>query len=202
MMSRLEEHENAVDKAVAAAKTSQKDETDEYLTLGPRSRQPVHGNPRQVEQEIKTAAPLEDTGEMNYTAERYAATYPEKQLFWQNDNDPSMQRWIDRGAEPVPAQTAKNRQEYPGITVKRDDSRYVVIHGTGVLEGGNVMNTYLFMIDPGVWDYWKLRPDRERNEAIQKRLESGKSGDAETPTYAPNLPTGGVGYEEKQGLPE
>ena len=185
---RRKDHELQIEKAIEAENTRSNAINNMVAPNENKNiRQPVDANPRQVEKEYGTALPLEDGGEMNYMAEYYAARHKDKQLFWQNDSDSSLQRWLDRGAEPVKVET-RGRREFAGLTVKKGDSSWVVIHGTGMIDG-NPINTYLFMIDPEAWDRYKLEPDRKRNAAIQDRLRRGHTDDGEPAlkTYAPML---------------
>ncbi len=132
-------------------------------------------------------------------ADRYLEAYPNKKLMWVNDMDGQVQRWIDHGAEPVPVKTPGERKEFAGLT-DRNESEWVRAIG-GSDRSGGVLYVYLLMIDPGVYDDLVIAPIKERQHEIRRRIMGGNDqSDDRTgprlPSYAPHLPTGGVGFDE------
>jgi len=195
----LEGHEKAIERAVNKLNLPQENKN---------IRQPVNADPKQIERDMKTALPLDREGEFNYLSQLYMSKYPDKKLFWVNSNDPLKDRWIDRDAEPIPTVT-RGKREYAGITTKDGAADWVCIRGVSMIDGHSI-DAYLFMIDPELWDHYKLAPDRERNAALRQRMYSGQADPTargqgnELQTYAPNidsLPVKGSGQgfsEQKQ----
>ena len=139
-------------------------------------------------------------------ADKYVEAYPEKKLMWVNDVDGQVQRWVDAGAEPVPVKIPGERQarevkEFAGIT-DRHDSEWVRAIGGPDGQGGTLY-VYLLMIEPEVYDELVTYPERERQHNIRRRIMGGtdQSDDStgpKLPSYAPNLPTGGTGFDESR----
>ena len=124
----------------------------------------------------------------------------ECQLFYVNNLNGDVQRWIDHGAEPVPVMQ-KQERVFEGITDKADSQWVRVVGGS---DGeGNYFHVYLLMISHELYDELKLSPIRERQELIRQAMRARAGHDASDytdgprlPTYAPNLPSGQTGFEE------
>ncbi len=132
-------------------------------------------------------------------ADKYIRAYPGKQLMWINDMNGDVQRWIDVGAEPVPVKGNDSRT-FEGIT-DRHESKWV--RSVGGDDGmGNHFWVYLMMIDPDTYEDVKTAPLRERQAHIKAALRRGRDqsdgAGEELESYAPNLPTGGQGFEQIQ----
>lgn len=137
--------------------------------------------------------------QLNLDASYYVAKYDQATVFWENDLGGAVQKWIDAGAEPIPVES-RTGKVYEGIT-DQTDSKWVRAVG-GEEKVGGMYWVYLLMMEPAAYDRVKLAPIRARQKAIQDALHKGmdqsdsKSG---LKSYAPNLPTGGVGFERTQG---
>lgn len=135
-------------------------------------------------------------------ADRYVESYPNKKLLWVNDLDGQVQRWIDNGAEPVPVETPGERRVFEGIT-DRHESKWVQAIGGDDGHGG-VFYVYLLMIDPDRYHELVTEPERDRQANIHRRIKGGgdqsdmDSTGPRLPSYAPNLPTGGTGFDESR----
>jgi len=132
-------------------------------------------------------------------ADKYVAAHPDKRLMWINDMNGDVQRWIDAGAEPVPVQT-RNSRHFEGIT-DRHESQWV--RAVGGDDGmGNTYWVYLLMMSLERYDEVKLAPLRARQAAIKEALSRGSDqsdgAGGELAAYAPNLPTGGRGFQQIQ----
>lgn len=130
-------------------------------------------------------------------SEIYERLYPDKTLMKINDLNGDVQKWIDAGAEPVPARIP-DRKVYAGINDKRTSEWVTWIGGT--TDAGKEYLVYLLMMDPELYEEVKNRPQRARQEEIQRAMKIGGDASGENPhlpggggiqTYAPNLPTGG-----------
>ncbi len=129
-------------------------------------------------------------------ADRYVELHPEKKLLWINEMNGDVQRWINAGAEPVPVETNDSRK-FEGIT-DQHESKWVRSVGGDDGMGGHFW-VYLLMIDPKTYDEVELAPLRERQQAIKDAMTRGKDqSDSESglESYAPNLPTGGRGFQQ------
>lgn len=124
----------------------------------------------------------------------YLQKYPDKKFMWMNDVNGDVQRWIDVGAEPVPILINKRRQ-FEGLTDKTESQWVRVVGGS---YEGHMFYVYMLMMDPEIHEMHKAGPARERQEAIKRSMRQGEdksdSGSG-LQSYAPNLPTGGRGYE-------
>ena len=133
--------------------------------------------------------------------EPYLALYPGKQLMLINDLDGDLQRWLDAGAEPIPAAIA-DRKVYEGLNDKAA-TQWVRFVG-GQFGNGEVYYTYGLMMDKDLYDEYKLQPQRDRHQEVQAAMFGGKSSEdgnlqagGQIKSYAANLPTGdGVGYNQ------
>ncbi len=206
---RLKDHSSAIDRAI-----QQQASRDRALQdmMAPREnkniRQPVDGNPRQVEKEGRIRLGMGQEGEMNYLAEMYSKRHPGMQLMWIVDSDGTLDRWLyDWGAEPVPLEN-ESRREIEGLSTKRSNSKYVCLVGGSI--DGNTQLQYLLMIDPVLYDERKLKPVRERAKAIKESMyrgqatEGARDSNNELQTYAANLPEShvgdGTGYGERKDV--
>ena len=138
-------------------------------------------------------------------AETYMMQYPGYAFFWKEHNNGDVDRWLSFGAELVPESMAQARQ-IEGY--KSHAAGSWVNRQVGFDRGGNVRTDYLMMMPEAVYYEVKIAPELERNKATQDAMrhrgeagavESEVRGTAGTATYAPNLPTGGVGFEMEVG---
>ena len=131
----------------------------------------------------------------------YIDQYPDKKLALINDRDGDVQRWLDAGGELIPAKII-GRKVYEGFNDKAA-SGYVRFPA-GQEAGGETYFAYGIMMDPDLYDDYKLAPQRQRQEDIQNAMRRGVAsesaqfeGGGGMKSYAPNLPTGeGQGYNE------
>ena len=131
----------------------------------------------------------------------YIDEYPGKKLMLINDEDGDVQRWLDAGAEPIPSKI-QGRKVYEGLNDKASSGwvRFVA----GQKQSGESYYAYGLMMDPDLYDEYKLAPQRNRHEDVQNAMRGGMasesarfSGGENMKSYAPNLPTGtGQGYNE------
>lgn len=192
-------HEDAIERAVNK-------ENQAGIQENKNIRQSTHIEARQVEKEGRMRLPLSRENEFDYLSKLYAAKYPDDQLFWVNDWEPNFHQWRDRDADLIPSET-RGKKEWEGVTTGKGIGTWVCLMGTATIDG-NPGTTYLMKIDPDLYDYYKLAPDRDRNEAIQASLHGGgaskgaRDSGNELQTYSPNLPTGGdeTGYAEKKTI--
>ena len=130
----------------------------------------------------------------------YMEKYQDKRLLWVNEVNGDVQRWIEVGAQPVPL-LVKATQVFEGITDKVE-SKWVRAVGGETASG--VTWVYLMMCSEEVYDRVRLAPQRARQELIRRAMKLGvnQSGrqDAGFEAYAPNLPTGGTGYDEQRDV--
>lgn len=132
----------------------------------------------------------------------YIEQYPNKQLMLINDLDGDVQRWLDAGAEPIPAKLP-DRKIFKGLNDKVE-SEWVRFVG-GALPSGETYYTYGLMMDPDLYAQYKHTPIQQRKDDIKASMTAGKTdqagenlpGGGQVMTYAANLPTGqGQGYNE------
>lgn len=131
----------------------------------------------------------------------YEEEYPNKKLMLINDQDGDVQRWLDAGAEPIPAKVA-GRKTYAGLNDRADNEwvRFVA----GQSPNGEAYYAYGLMMEPELYDEYKLAPQRKRHEDIQNAMRRGVASESAhfeggegMKSYAPNLPTGdGQGYNQ------
>jgi len=129
------------------------------------------------------------------------AEYQGKQLFWENHIDGQVETWLHLGAELVPRKN-KSLKEFKGFT-DQASSEWECVPGGGDGNGGQML-VYLMSIDAEEYQKLKIDPKNQRNAEILDALGMGKSqADGQVmsnvkglKTYAPNLPTGGTGFEQ------
>ena len=158
-------------------------------------------------------APITDSGKTDKKVRRhigaqikmdmqpYIEQYPNKKLMLINDQDGDVQRWLDAGAEPIPT-TVSGRKVYPGLN-DRASSEWVRFVA-GQTPSGEPYYAYGLMMDPDLYDEYKLAPQRKRHEDVENAMKRGVASDSASfqggenmPSYAPNLPTGdGQGYNQ------
>lgn len=131
----------------------------------------------------------------------YLEKYQDKKLLWVNEFNGDVQRWIEVGAEPVPLLT-KPSQVFEGIT-DRTESKWVRAIGGETASG--VMWVYLMMCSVEVYERVRIAPQKARQELIRRAMTSGANQSGEQTEkgfvpYAPNLPSGGRGYEEQHDV--
>lgn len=131
--------------------------------------------------------------------------YRDKQLFWENDIDGQVEKWLHLGAELVPRRN-KSLKHFEGFTDKSDSQWECV--PTGADGNGGQMMTYLLFMDKDEYQRLRIDPKNARNKEITNQLGIGVS-QADGPvmpnvkglkTYAPNLPTGGRGFEQEHDV--
>lgn len=133
--------------------------------------------------------------------------YQGMQLFWENNVDGAIEKWLQLGAGLVPRRT-KSLKQYKGFT-DQSQSEYECVSVGSNKDGGSMM-AYLLFMPAEEYHALRIAPKEARNQEIMKALGVGKSntGDQKVmpnvtglKTYAPNLPTGGRGIDVEQ-LPE
>lgn len=162
---------------------------------GKKVRQPITEDNSKGGKQIRPSL----TSQMKLESEIYELAYPDKKLLKENDLDGKIQWWLDRGAEPVPVQHER-RAVYKGLNDK-GDSDWVCWPGGN--DDGTPFKVYLLMIDPELYDHYKLAPQRKRQEDIRAAMKLGKGdGSKDALTYAPNLPDGsGQGFNQIKSTP-
>lgn len=130
----------------------------------------------------------------------YEKKYPGKKFCVINQMHGEVEKYIDRGFEPVKHSNRTDRV-FEGLTDKETGwAKWVV--GTG--EGGQPMHAYLLMIDEDAYDDIIINPQKKRNLDIRTAMGlAGKRGEADASarngsnieTYAPFNPTGGKGLD-------
>ena len=131
----------------------------------------------------------------------YVDKYPNKKLMLINDLDGDVQRWLDAGAEPIPSVVA-GRKTYEGLNDKVSNQWVRFVAGQN--PSGEAYYAFGLMMDPELYDEYKLAPQRQRHEDIDNAMRRGVASESasltsgsEIGSYAPNLPTGtGQGYNE------
>ena len=136
----------------------------------------------------------------------YEKKYPDMQFMWINDLDGDVQHWIRLGAEPQEHESDQFSKKFPGLTDKNESGYVSAIAGT---DNGNPFKAYLLKIDRETYQKVKIQPKEQRNHEIHQAMgAAAKEGVADKEaragtdldTYAPNLPTGGQGFEEMAGV--
>ncbi len=128
--------------------------------------------------------------------------YKDMTLFWEEDLNGAVERWLHIGAQLVPRKS-KSLQSFKGFT-DRPESEWECVPVGSDHAGRTLMNFLLFM---PAEEYHALRvaPKEARNQEILDALGAGKSqnedrvmpGVSGIRTYAPNNPTGtGQGFEQ------
>ena len=128
--------------------------------------------------------------------------YADMQLFYENDENGAVERWLHLGAELVPRRN-KSLKEFKGFTDKATSEWECTPVGTDA--AGKPMLCYLLFMPAKEYQALKVAPKEERNAEILGALGMGKSQaeGAVMPnvkgikTYAPNNPVGeGRGFEQ------
>ena len=131
----------------------------------------------------------------------YIDQYPDMKLMLINDVDGDVQRWLDAGAELIPSKVI-GRKTYEGFNDKSANPWVRFVAGQN--SNGEAYYSYGLMMDPDLYDEYKLAPQRQRHKDVQDAMKRGKVSDAASfdggenvKSYAPNLPTGdGQGYNQ------
>jgi len=138
--------------------------------------------------------------QMKMDMQAYIDAYPNKKLMLINDLDGDLQRWLDAGAEPIPAKI-EGRKTYEGLNDKSGNQW--VRFAAGQTEGGDTYYAFGLMMDPELYDEYKHGPERQRLEDIDNALFKGRVaedslvGGGGIQSYAANLPVGtGKGYNQ------
>lgn len=156
-------------------------------------RQPITSRPRNQGKNIRPNL----NRNMKLDSEHYEALYPDKKFMKINDLDNEVQWWLDRGAVPVQRMTDQ-RKVYKGLNDK-GESEYVNWHG-GETQSGAPYKVWLLMMEPEDYHKYKIGPQEQRQAEIQKAMRIGKKtaeGESNDLTYAPNLLSGGKGFEQE-----
>ena len=121
--------------------------------------------------------------------------YPGKCFRLFNNEMGNVQQAIADGWEPVEGLQQANVWRPDADTPSTQGSYVSIPVGLGRTE--NAMEAVLLMIDRRRFEELEA-PTKEHRAELRKTLEGGKPLDGKTPvpTYAPNLPSGGKGYEE------
>lgn len=161
-------------------------------------RQPIVENGLKLDEGKKVRRNI--GAQMKMDMQPYIDAYPNKALMLINDLDGDLQRWLDAGAEPIPAVIA-GRKTYEGLNDKSASQwvRFVA----GQTEGGDTYYAFGLMMDPELYDEYKHGPERQRLEDIDNALFRGKvetdtlEGGGGIQSYAASLPVGtGKGYNQ------
>lgn len=129
------------------------------------------------------------------------AEYQDMQLFWENDDNGAVQKWLLLGAELVPRKN-KSVKEFKGFTDQATSEWECT--PVGANSSGNSMMCYLLFMPAEEYQALRIDPKENRNAEILDALGMGKS-QADTvmsnvkgiKTYAPNNPVGtGKGFEQ------
>jgi len=128
--------------------------------------------------------------------------YEDMQLFWENDTDGAVEKWLHLGAELVPRKN-KSLKHFKGFT-DRAESEWECVP-VGSTDSGQQMLAYLLFMPATDYQTLRVDPKEARNSEILDALGMGKS-QAEgsvmsnvkgIKTYAPNNPVGdGKGFEQ------
>lgn len=139
----------------------------------------------------------------------YEDKYPGKKFCVINDMDGDVQKYIDAGFEPVKSANRTDR-EFKGLTDRNTGEWVKWVVGTS--DAGVALDAYLLMIDKDMYQQIITGPLKARNHEIQQAMglaaRNGEAGadardGAKVETYAPNLPTGGQGFDmETQNVPK
>jgi len=128
--------------------------------------------------------------------------YQDMQLFWENDDNGAVQKWLHLGAELVPRQN-KSLKTFKGFTDQASSEWECVPVGSNA--SGNPMMCYLLFMDAKEYQTLRVDPKEKRNTEVLEALGMGKSqADGAVmsnvkgiKTYAPNNPVGeGKGFEQ------
>lgn len=127
--------------------------------------------------------------------------YKDMQLFWENDEDGAVERWLHLGAELV-KRRSKSLKHFKGFT-DRAESEWECTP-VGSKDSGQPLICYLLFMPKEEYHTLRIAPKDVRNQEILDALKGGKAPDdakvmsnvTGIKTYAPNLPTGGKGFEQ------
>jgi hypothetical protein len=128
--------------------------------------------------------------------------YQDMQLFYENDENGAVERWLHIGAELVPRRN-KSMKTFKGFTDKATSEWECTPVGSDA--HGNPMMCYLLFMPVEEYKALRIDPKEQRNAEILDTLGMGKSqADGEVmsnvkgiKTYAPNNPIGGgKGFEQ------
>ena len=162
-------------------------------------RQPAEETP---DLDLKQRRRMALGAQRTMNADFYVNKYPDKKLMWINDVNGEVEKWIEIGAEPVPA-VNKALKHFKGIT-DRKDGEWVKVN-VGADGNGGGLFAYLLMMDAEEYDYIKVQPLVERQKEISLALGRGTSEEdgalprgGKVTTYAAELPTGGEGFERSR----
>lgn len=128
--------------------------------------------------------------------------YQGMQLFYENDENGAVEKWLHLGAELVPRRN-KSLKEFKGFTDQATSEWECTPVGTD--NTGKPMLCYLLFMPAEEYQALRVAPKEQRNEEILEALGMGKSqADGSVmsnvkgiKTYAPNNPVGkGQGFEQ------
>jgi len=128
--------------------------------------------------------------------------YQGMQLFYENDENGAVEKWLHLGAELVPRRN-KSLKEFKGFTDQA--TREWECTPVGTDNTGKPMLCYLLFMPAEEYKTLRVNPKEQRNEEILEALGMGKSqADGAVmsnvkgiKTYAPNNPVGkGQGFEQ------
>lgn len=128
--------------------------------------------------------------------------YQDMQLFYENDENGAVEKWLHLGAELVPRRN-KSLKEFKGFTDQATSEWECSPVGTDAT--GKAMLCYLLFMPAKEYQMLRIDPKVQRNEEILDALGMGKSqADGAVmsnvkgiKTYAPNNPVGkGQGFEQ------
>lgn len=126
--------------------------------------------------------------------------YEDMQLFWENDTDGGVDKWLHLGAELVPRKN-KSLKEFKGFT-DRSMSEWECVP-VGSTDAGQPILCYLLFMPKETYYELRVEPKEIRNKEILDALGIGRAPDTAKVmptvkgirTYAPNNPVG-----DKQGF--
>lgn len=120
--------------------------------------------------------------------------YKDMTLFWENNINGAVERWLQLGAELVPRKT-QSLKKFKGFTDQVSGEWECRAVGTD--DAGKTMMAYLLFLPKEEYHELRIAPREKRNKDMEKSLKIGasqtKQVDANTTgikTYAPNNPIG------------
>lgn len=128
--------------------------------------------------------------------------YKDKQLFWENDVNGAVEKWLHLGAELV-RRRSKSLKQFKGFTDNLSSEWECVPVGSD--DTGRPIMCYLMFMDKDEYHALRIAPKESRNEELLDALGMGKAQVEEKvmphvhgiKTYAPNNPVGtGRGFEQ------
>jgi hypothetical protein len=105
-------------------------------------------------------------------------------LFGCNDENGEVDSWLQLGAEPV-KRKAKSRKIFPGINDK-STSEYEYVE-VGKDDSGNAIKCYLLFIPDERYYELKIKPQRDRNQAIRQSMGMGEMDNDGQGKVMPNV---------------